>query len=425
MKRLLLVFLIVALGATNAWALFTWEEVACLDDEEHDCRYDGERIDSEYWQDLLAFRFDLRDREIWDAAKNGIRFNGASLDYTNLYTVSDVKLEIELHPRLLLRYHQMRRDDNLREVTHNWFEVAIPLYKPLRLIVRGEPLYHKELIDFGGGIELYFDRENFYRAGYLLVDYFYNDKTNTENRIMRYPGNYFTELRYRDDLMKLVAQGEADTSTVICLDNRSGKYYYEGYRGRLLAQIYPGDRDSIIAGIELIFDKKIETERTFGEPDLFESWRHLVLSGEIFFDYKIDSWEPTGGFYYLLRNGRYDVIDGFDEENNYYRRRREEVIPYLGSFFFPNDWSRIELVYYLGRMWRKLAWHEPQPDIERTNYAARRDSNKLNLSYDFIIPPTEDGSFENAVIKIRTTWDPDEFMTHVWDGGNIYVFITF
>lgn len=425
MKKVMLVLLALTLWQTKAEALFTWEETACLDEEEHECRHGNERIDSEYWQDLLSFRFNLRDRETWDAAANGIRYNGASLDYSNLYSVGDVKLEFALHPRLLLRFQHERREDIMLEETHNWFEAAIALYGPLRFFIRGEPLFHKEYSDFGGGLEVFFDRENLYRAGYLYVDYFFDDKTHTEDRMILYPGNWFTELRYRNDYLKLVGEGEADTGTEICLAGGSGRYYYEGYRGRVLAQSYPGVEDSIIAGIELTFDKKIEKNTKYGDPFTREKWRNLVLTGEVFFDYRLGAFEPTGGFYYMLRNGRYDIGEWFDDDRNYYRRRREEMVPYAGSFFFPDEASRIELVYYFDRMWRKLNWNEQQPDLERFDYGARRDSHKLNLSYDFLLGPAADGSYDNATIKLRTTWDPDEFMTHVWDGGNIYVLITF
>lgn len=394
-RLLFLSAVVLASFSSRSWAVFTKSQLEQIDSEP--------LFDSEYFLDLLSFRFPMEWDELWRSTGSGYRINGASLDCCDLFLQQELRFQHRLTDGLTFRYSLAQQDDKDLQDFHQWLELEQDLGLGFSGLMFGEPTFRKEDSDIGFGLGFH---RNKFRAAvrHYFVDFNFNERGHTTERFAVKPGTDRLSLAYADGGQELSADLEIDYPLRLDIPDENRQFSYR--RTTAGAHWRQSLRDGWSRKVEYVY--QFQDKGNLFRPDPGAQsldTRRQVHQALLAFEGPISRRDRLElGHSFLARAARTENSSAPQSEIFY---RRWEAQPYARWRRLIAPWFETELASFLsfGEN-RKRSPGEP---------AASRYSDiiqaKIGTGADFIF-----GS--KGRIGLYGTWDADS-PSDPWDGGNV------
>lgn len=209
-------FFLLAPGLLHA--VFIKTELDRIDTEE--------QYVSEYFLDLLSFRYPLPWQTQWAQGKGGYRINAASLDRTDLILTQEVLFSRELLGGLSFGYHLDQTADKELQNFHQWVHLRKEVGGGLSLIVFGEPTFEKEDSDTGFGAQWETPWGPRLRVAYNAVDWNFNLRTRTTQAYIQKPYTWDAGLEMDLGLDRFALSAQFDTPLLRNIPDENRQYRY-------------------------------------------------------------------------------------------------------------------------------------------------------------------------------------------------------
>lgn len=404
---------LVLAAAGPARAVFTSREMDVLDAEP--------LFDSEYFLDLFAFSSPLDWRRAWRGGGPGYRINAASLDATDLFLESDLRLPRRLNDWLGFRYDLIQRGDKDLQDFHQWLalEAGPPSWRGFSLGLFGEPTFDKQDADIGwlgrwrrGPLMLYALRNS--------VDFNFNQRNKVAQNYTRKPMTYELGGSWSAAASTLAARVELDLP-LSRADPATGRLYsYRRTRAELSYSQDAGATCPWDLEVAYSYEFKREEERFDPDPGAKTSAHHRrvhALGGSAARSLsRRDRLEAGAQFFY--RGGQTDFPAATVKSTQH---RRWEAMPYARwrrdlarKPDAPEPWAVGELAAFLsaGELRRRFP-----ANVSAGAYESIVEA-KLGWGVEFLFAP-------GARLGFNADFDLDDAGRHIWDGGNIRAMVLF
>ncbi|TBR23820.1 hypothetical protein EPO15_05220 [bacterium] len=381
--------------AAPARAVFVKAEMDAVDTEP--------LFDSEYFLDLLSFRDPLEWRWAWEAAPLGYRFDGASLDRSDLFLEQEVKLPKRLNDWFAFGYQVEHRGDKDLQELHQWVTLDFGPWKGFTAGLMGEPSFDKQDSDVGLRLSQAWGPWTA-RASTLFVDFPFNERGKTGESYPVKPVTHAFSLLRAVPGGSVRAWTDLDMPTVRLVTTTNRVYGYRRTRAGL-AWDHPSASDAWGWRAAWTYEFKKETSR-FDPATIENVGVHRKLHElEAAFERRLterDRMEAGGRW--LVRGGLTDrQLPGTPDA----RHKRWEVQPYGRWRRTMRPWAVQEAALFFSGGEDYRIFPGVGPD--------KRDSIlEAKLGYGWDLVPSPSGR-----IGLYGTFDLDDAGRHIWDGGNI------
>lgn len=386
---------LAVLLASPAGAVFVKSEMDALDTEP--------LFDSEYFLDLLSFRDPLEWRWAWEAAPLGYRFDGASLDRSDLFLEQEVKLPKKLNDWFAFAYQVEHRGDKDLQELHQWIALDFGPWSGFTAGLIGEPSFDKQDADVGLRASQVWGPWTA-RASTLFVDFPFNERGKTGESYPVKPVTHSFSLRREVPRGSVRAWTDFDMPTVRLVTATNRVYGYRRTRAGLVWD-RPSTADAWGWRAAWTYEYKKETNRL--QPATIENFgvHRKVHDFDAALEGRLtdrDRLEAGGRFF--VRGGLTDrQLPGTPDA----RHKRWELQPYGRWRRTVKPWAVQETALYLSGGEDYRIFPGVGPD--------KRDSiQEAKLGYGWDLFPAPSGR-----IGIFGTFDLDDAGRHIWDGGNI------
>jgi hypothetical protein len=169
LKTLTIVFF-ATLYTTTSQARFHHEDANHIDSDAN--------LGTEYYNDLVSYRWPYSWRKSWDQSHSGFRVTAGSLTMTRFFYQEDIKLDpIPTNP-MSVAFEQHRFEDFAEMEETREVRVGFKVLPSLRLFLLGDGSALKEYGDVGAGVRLFESEWMATDVLYWSVDHYYNEKNH-------------------------------------------------------------------------------------------------------------------------------------------------------------------------------------------------------------------------------------------------------